>query len=191
MYTQWLESAVLVFIHRSCPATLPFVLNVQLQWRCLQVVKIDDMSVVVIDIRMPCTPAAVLTAHTAPCNGVVWAPHSGGHLCTVSDDKRTLIWDICSIPVVSTRTHARTHAMQVAAQGCRRVERRFLFAQNHTHSFAQHTDSLTPSLPHFLTPSLPHSLATTFPPTLLSETPRADSVLRGWRRSEPGAVVDG
>ena len=189
MYTQWLESAVLVFIHRSCPATLPFVLNVQLQWRCLQVVKIDDMSVVVIDIRMPCTPAAVLTAHTAPCNGVVWAPHSGGHLCTVSDDKRTLIWDICSIPVVSTRTHARTHAMQVAAQGCRRVERRFLFAQNHTHSFAQHTDSLTPSLPHFLTPSLPRYHLS--PPPLLSETPRADSVLRGWRRSEPGAVVDG
>ena len=29
-----------------------------------------------------------------PLNGVAWAPHSGSHLCTVSDDRQALIWDI-------------------------------------------------------------------------------------------------
>eukprot|EP01147_Barroeca_monosierra_P002192 gene2192-8030_t len=64
----------------------------------LAVVKVEDSSVVVIDIRMPCVPAAQLTAHLGPCNGVVWAPHSAGHLSTVSDDKRTLIWDFTKVP---------------------------------------------------------------------------------------------
>lgn len=49
---------------------------------------------------MPCVPAAQLTAHLGPCNGVVWAPHSAGHLSTVSDDKRTLIWDFTKVPEV-------------------------------------------------------------------------------------------
>ncbi|EGD74314.1 prov protein [Salpingoeca rosetta] len=65
----------------------------------LAVVKIDDPSVVIIDIRMPCMSLAVLNAHSGACNGAVWAPHSAAHLITVSDDKRTLIWDICNIPM--------------------------------------------------------------------------------------------
>lgn len=93
-----LDHSTIIYEDESKQSLLRLACNKQ-DPNYLAVVKIDDMSVVVIDIRMPCTPAAVLTAHTAPCNGVVWAPHSGGHLCTVSDDKRTLIWDICSIPV--------------------------------------------------------------------------------------------
>ena len=36
--------------------------------------------------------------HTAAVNGVVWAPHSACHICTVGDDYQALIWDLSSLP---------------------------------------------------------------------------------------------
>lgn len=54
--------------------------------------------VIIVDIRNPCTPAAVLSNHEAPVNGIAWAPHSACHLCTGGDDKKALIWDIHAIP---------------------------------------------------------------------------------------------
>ena len=43
-------------------------------------------------------PVAKLNAHVACVNGVTWAPHSSCHLCTASDDKQALIWDVGGIP---------------------------------------------------------------------------------------------
>ena len=55
---------------------------------------------VVLDIRVPCVPAATLVKHKAPVNGMVWAPHSSCHICTAADDANAVIWDVRSIPKV-------------------------------------------------------------------------------------------
>jgi DDB1- and CUL4-associated factor 7 len=47
---------------------------------------------------MPSVPCMELLAHQAAVNGVAWAPHSSCHLCTCSDDREALIWDINSKP---------------------------------------------------------------------------------------------
>jgi WD repeat-containing protein 68 len=62
--------------------------------------RIDSPEVTILDIRMPCVPASVLTSHEAPCNGIAWAPHSPCHICTAADDHKALIWDIQYIPEV-------------------------------------------------------------------------------------------
>lgn len=54
----------------------------------------DSPKTIILDIRMPSMPVAVLAAHTGSVNAVQWAPHSGCHLCTCSDDKSALIWDL-------------------------------------------------------------------------------------------------
>lgn len=38
--------------------------------------------VVILDVRVPCTPVAKLSNHRACVNGVAWAPHSSCHICT-------------------------------------------------------------------------------------------------------------
>jgi WD repeat-containing protein 68 len=58
----------------------------------------DSLDVIILDTRMPCTPVARLNNHRACVNGVAWAPHSSCHLCTASDDRQALIWDIQQIP---------------------------------------------------------------------------------------------
>jgi WD repeat-containing protein 68 len=58
----------------------------------------DTNKAIVLDIRMPALPVAELGGHTAAVNGVVWAPHSACHICTVSDDYQALIWDLSSLP---------------------------------------------------------------------------------------------
>mmetsp|Transcript_10847 Transcript_10847/g.11269 ORF Transcript_10847/g.11269 Transcript_10847/m.11269 type:complete len:333 (+) Transcript_10847:27-1025(+) len=55
---------------------------------------------VILDIRMPSTPAIELQAHQGAINGIAWAPHSSSHLCTCSDDREALIWDITSLPKI-------------------------------------------------------------------------------------------
>lgn len=62
--------------------------------------RIDSPDVTILDIRMPCVPASVLSSHEAPCNGIAWAPHSPCHICTAADDHKALIWDIQYIPEV-------------------------------------------------------------------------------------------
>jgi WD repeat-containing protein 68 len=60
----------------------------------LATMKMDDNSVVVLDIRVPCVPVGTLSSHEAPVNGIAWAPHSSCHICSVADDRKALIWDI-------------------------------------------------------------------------------------------------
>ena len=51
--------------------------------RRAQTMKMDESGeVVVIDIRVPCATAALLSNHEATVNAIAWAPHSSCHLCT-------------------------------------------------------------------------------------------------------------
>jgi WD40 repeat protein len=61
--------------------------------------QMDDMKVIILDIRLPSVPAAELTGHTACLNSLAWAPHSPTHICTAADDKHALIWDVGRKPV--------------------------------------------------------------------------------------------
>ncbi|CAI4223372.1 unnamed protein product [Auanema sp. JU1783] len=54
--------------------------------------------VLILDMRVPCTPVARLSNHKAAINGVSWAPHSSSHLCTGADDSQALIWDVHEMP---------------------------------------------------------------------------------------------
>lgn len=64
----------------------------------LATIKMDDASVIILDIRAPAVPVAVLSNHEACVNGIAWAPHSSTHMCTAADDKKALIWDISQMP---------------------------------------------------------------------------------------------
>jgi WD repeat-containing protein 68 len=61
----------------------------------------DSPKTIILDIRMPSTPVAELAAHTASVNSLAWAPHSACHICTCSDDRSALIWDLKHMPKVS------------------------------------------------------------------------------------------
>lgn len=70
----------------------------QVDTNYLATVTIDSSRVIVLDVRMPASPAAELRAHTAPVNAISWAPHSASHICTVADDNQALIWDLNPLP---------------------------------------------------------------------------------------------
>jgi len=40
------------------------------------------LQVIILDVRVPCTPVARLNNHRACVNGIAWAPHSSCHICT-------------------------------------------------------------------------------------------------------------
>ena len=64
----------------------------------LATVAMDASEVIILDIRVPCTPVARLNNHRACVNGIAWAPHSSCHICTAGDDHQALIWDIQQMP---------------------------------------------------------------------------------------------
>ena len=41
--------------------------------------------VIILDVRVPCTPVARLNNHRACVNGIAWAPHSSCHICTAGE----------------------------------------------------------------------------------------------------------
>lgn len=53
---------------------------------------------VILDVRYPAVPVARLGGHQASVNGIAWAPHSSCHICTCSDDKQALIWNLNGLP---------------------------------------------------------------------------------------------
>lgn len=55
---------------------------------------VDSQYTIILDIRQPCRPVAMLGGHARYVNAVAWAPHSSCHICTAADDKQALIWDI-------------------------------------------------------------------------------------------------
>ncbi|XP_044538780.1 DDB1- and CUL4-associated factor 7-like [Gracilinanus agilis] len=58
----------------------------------------NSTEVVILDLRMPGSPVVHLNRHGACVNGITWAPHSSGHICTAADDHRALIWDFQQNP---------------------------------------------------------------------------------------------
>ncbi|VBB34494.1 unnamed protein product, partial [Acanthocheilonema viteae] len=58
----------------------------------------DSAEVIILDVRIPCTPVAKLDNHRGRVNGVAWAPHSSCHICTAGGDSQALIWDIHTMP---------------------------------------------------------------------------------------------
>lgn len=46
------------------------------------VMLLNPCQVVILDVRVPCTPVARLNNHRACVNGIAWAPHSSCHICT-------------------------------------------------------------------------------------------------------------
>uniref|UniRef100_A0A8D1QU53 DDB1- and CUL4-associated factor 7 n=1 Tax=Sus scrofa TaxID=9823 RepID=A0A8D1QU53_PIG len=50
----------------------------------LATMAMDGMEVVILDVRVPCTPVARLNNHRACVNGIAWAPHSSCHICTAA-----------------------------------------------------------------------------------------------------------
>lgn len=59
---------------------------------------LDSMEIVILDVRIPCTPVARLNNHRSGVNGIAWAPHSACHICTAGEDRQALIWDIQQMP---------------------------------------------------------------------------------------------
>ncbi|KAH0811862.1 hypothetical protein GEV33_010930 [Tenebrio molitor] len=64
----------------------------------LATIAMDACEVIILDVRVPCTPVARLNNHRACVNGIAWAPHSSCHICTAGDDHQALIWDIQQMP---------------------------------------------------------------------------------------------
>ncbi|VDP30962.1 unnamed protein product [Soboliphyme baturini] len=51
----------------------------------LATIAMDSTEVVILDMRIPCTPVARLNNHRAYVNGIAWAPHSSCHICTAGN----------------------------------------------------------------------------------------------------------
>lgn len=68
----------------------------------LAIIALDSPQLVILDIRQPSLPVALLdhrSATSTNCvNAVSWAPHSSSHLATGGDGCISLIWNISSIP---------------------------------------------------------------------------------------------
>lgn len=60
--------------------------------------RIDSNDIILLDLRNPCIPAAILGCHTSNVNSVSWAPHSAHHICSASDDRQALIWQLSKLP---------------------------------------------------------------------------------------------
>lgn len=58
----------------------------------------DSEEAILLDIRMPSYPIAVLTGHKGSVNALSWAPQSACYLCTAGDDAQALIWDLSALP---------------------------------------------------------------------------------------------
>ena len=53
--------------------------------------------VVILDVRVPCTPVARLNNHRACVNGIAWAPHSSCHICTAGEWEFIMSWNHLSV----------------------------------------------------------------------------------------------
>lgn len=63
----------------------------------LATLTMDSHKVIILDIRVPSLPTAVLDGHSQCVNALAWAPHSTCHICTAGDDNQALIWDLSSL----------------------------------------------------------------------------------------------
>jgi WD repeat-containing protein 68 len=59
---------------------------------------VDSPSIIILDVRIPSVPVAMLNNHQGVVNSIQWAPHSSCHLCSAAEDSQALIWDLSSLP---------------------------------------------------------------------------------------------
>jgi WD repeat-containing protein 68 len=59
---------------------------------------VDSPSIIILDVRIPSMPVALMNNHTAAVNSIQWAPHSSCHICSAADDTQALIWDLSTLP---------------------------------------------------------------------------------------------
>jgi WD repeat-containing protein 68 len=88
-----LEHSIILYESSDSSALLRIAWNKQ-DPNYLAVVPTNSSKAIILDIRMPSIAVAELVGHQAALNGIAWAPHSSCHICTVSDDKQALIWDV-------------------------------------------------------------------------------------------------
>lgn len=94
-----LEHSTIIFESAQSSRDQPRVPLVRLAWNkqdpnYLATMPLDSTEIIILDVRVPCTPVARLNNHRACVNGIAWAPHSSCHICTAGDDAQALIWDI-------------------------------------------------------------------------------------------------
>eukprot|EP00903_Cladosiphon_okamuranus_P016007 g14781.t1 len=58
----------------------------------------DSSKTVILDIRVPSLPVAMLGGHQSAVSAIAWAPHSSCHICTAGADCQSLIWDLSCVP---------------------------------------------------------------------------------------------
>jgi len=95
-----LEHSTIIYESADAQGGSPVPL-VRLAWNkqdpnYLATVTMDSSKVIILDIRVPSLPAAVLEGHSQCVNALAWAPHSSCHICTAGDDNQALIWDLQS-----------------------------------------------------------------------------------------------
>jgi WD repeat-containing protein 68 len=59
---------------------------------------VDSPSIIILDIRVPSVPVALLNSHQGVLNAIHWAPHSSCHISSAAEDAQALIWDISALP---------------------------------------------------------------------------------------------
>lgn len=62
------------------------------------VVLLEQPSLLIVDVRAPGVPVAVLANHASAINAAQWAPHSSVHVCSAAEDAQALIWDLAALP---------------------------------------------------------------------------------------------
>ena len=63
----------------------------------LATIRIMSDVVLILDVRMPCTPVTELKGHKKFVNHCAWSPKSTHHICTAGEDGQALVWDISNI----------------------------------------------------------------------------------------------
>jgi len=88
---------------------------VRLSWNKLNTnhiatIAMDQVGVLVLDVRRPSVALATLSYQDACVNSVTWAPHSRSHLLCGTDDGFALIWDVKDAPSKSRDAAAAVSA---------------------------------------------------------------------------------
>ena len=54
----------------------------------------DQNYITLLDTRKPLMPVGKLNHHKECVNAISWAPNSNSYICSVGDDKMSLIWNL-------------------------------------------------------------------------------------------------
>lgn len=92
-----LEHSTIIYESVDCQPILRLGWNHQ-DPNYIATIMLDSQSIIIVDVRVPSVPVAILNNHHGPVNSIQWAPHSSCHLCSAADDSQALIWDVSALP---------------------------------------------------------------------------------------------